>query len=275
MHPVAFEIGPLAIRWYGILVAAGFFIGFCFVSWRAPRRGGRREDVADLILWGMLGGLIGARMFYVAYNWQTFAAGPMEILRIDHGGLVYHGGFLGACIAIVAACKVKSMHVWKAGDLLVAGLPLGHAVGRIGCFLNGCCFGWPHTGGCGVEYSPESGVLQAQQAARLLEPHLHEALAVYPIQLVASAMNLSVFLMLLLIEPRLERHGQLVATYLVIYGAGRFFVEFGRGDYSSRMGPFSPAQVVCLVMMPVGIILLAMLRKYGDAKRGTMAEVIS
>lgn len=267
MNPVAFELGPLDVRWYGIFVALGFFLGFSFVSWLGPKRGIEREDVADFVLWGMLGGLFGARAFYVVQNWSQFAAAPLEMIRIDHGGLVYYGGLFGACLAVIVTCRVKKLPVWTVGDLLVLALPLGHAVGRIGCFLNGCCFGWPYNGPCAVEYPPATGVLQVQKAAGLAELHAHEALAVFPVQLVAALMNLALFGVLLLIAPRLARRGQLVGAYLVLYGVGRFAVEFGRGDYVQRVGIFTPAQVFCFFVAPAGVALFFALGKYGDARQ--------
>ncbi|MCF7853249.1 MAG: prolipoprotein diacylglyceryl transferase [Candidatus Pacebacteria bacterium] len=240
MDPIAFEVGPLTVRWYGICVALGFLLGFGFVNWRAPRWGVDRDDVADVVFWAMLGGIGGARLLYVVQNWQQFQGHLWEIVRIDHGGLVYYGGFFGGGLAIILACMIKSLSVLRMGDLFIMAVPLGHAVGRIGCFLNGCCYGWPWTGACSVQYPGR-------------------AYAVFPIQLVASAMNLAVFGCLLFAARYVRVRGQVVAAYLTVYGLGRFFVEFGRGDYSRYVGPLTPAQVICAFLVPAGIVLFIVL----------------
>jgi phosphatidylglycerol:prolipoprotein diacylglycerol transferase len=261
MDPVAFQLGPLSIRWYGILTAAGFLAGYLIASRRAPQRGVSREAIADLVFWIMVGGILGARLFYVVQNWSDFSGRLIEIIRIDHGGLVFYGGFCGACIAVAAVCRIKHLPMAAVADICAPALPVGHALGRVGCFLNGCCFGWPWRGACAVEYPHDTGVMYVQKALGLLPPQAIAATPVFPIQLVAAAMNLVIFATLLVIERRLRFRGQLFAAYLVLYGTGRFLVEFGRGDYLRCYAGLTPAQLLCFLLVAVGIVAFFLLRR--------------
>jgi len=248
VDPVAFQIGPLTVRWYGICVALGFLAGFGVVHWRAPRKGIPRDVASDVVFWTMVGGILGARLWYVLMNLPDFLGRPLEIIRIDHGGLVFYGGFAGAVAAAALVCRVRHISPTAVADLVAPGLPLGHALGRIGCFLNGCCFGHPWDGAGGVTYAPETGALGP----------------LFPIQLVASLMNLVLVGVLLLAEPRLKHPGQLLALYVALYAFARFWVEFGRGDYRLHVGLLTPGQLVCAVLFPVGAVVFLALRQRGS-----------
>jgi len=273
MSPVAFELGPLTIRWYGIFVALGFLAGFALVQYRAPRHGFRREAAADLVFAAMLGGIVGARLFYVLQNWRVeFSGNLLEIVRIDHGGLVFYGGFFGAVAALALLCRRRSWAWQEVADLLAPALPLGHAFGRVGCFLNGCCFGRPWSGWGAVRYPAlvdgqwANAVLHVQVQKGLLPPGAAASLPVFPVQLVSAAMNLVICGVLLGMERQRHPRGALFAVYLGLYGLGRFAVEFGRGDQAHFCG-VSPAQLICLPL--VAVAALWMVRLYRRAGSGS------
>ncbi|MFW5802604.1 MAG: prolipoprotein diacylglyceryl transferase [Verrucomicrobiota bacterium] len=268
MDPVAFEIGPLAIRWYGIFVALGFLAGLLYVQHRAAKAGFGGERASNLVFLGLIGGLVGARLFYVALNWEHFRAVPLEILRLDHGGLVYYGGLVGGTLTLVAACLIRGIPMGQLGDLLIPGLPLGHALGRIGCFLNGCCFGVVADNACcTVQYDPGSQAAAVHAHRGLIESVTQSPLPVLPVQLLAAVCNVGIFVFLLWIERRLRFRGQLLAVYLMAYGVYRFLLEFLRGDYL-EVGMFTPAQEVSLVMIPAGIILFVVARRRAKIQQG-------
>jgi len=258
-------------------VALGFLAGFHLVQRCAAERGVHKDDAADLVFWAMVGGILGGRALYVALNWGEFSppgrsvgANLLEMVKIHHGGLVFYGGFFGAVISVLAVTRRKSLAFAEVADLLAPALPLGHAFGRIGCFFNGCCFGHPWAAFPGVRYPAWSklasgelvggAVLYVQCEKGLLPPGAGECLPVFPIQIAAAAMNLAIFAALLALGRRQERRGQLFPLYLVFYGAGRFALEFGRGDHLSTFGPFTPAQVICLPLLCVGGLWLAAAR---------------
>ena len=283
MNPVASQIGSLAIRWYGVMVALGFLSGFHLLQHRARKGGFGAGPAADLTLLAMLSGIAGGRLLYVLMNLDEFTSPArstlgnlIETVRIDHGGLVFYGGLLAAFAALFITCRRKSWSCHTVGDLFAPALPLGQAFGRIGCFLNGCCFGrpWPHA--FGVRYpaavSDPSGrlvvssVMEVQRGKDLLPPGATACLPVFPVQLVFAGMDLTICVALLLIERRRRSRGQLFPLYLLFYTAGRFVLEFARGDYVKTVGPLTPAQVICLALLPLGAVWLVAVRRQ-DAQR--------
>lgn len=244
VDPIAFRI-PLVghpIYWYGLLVAAGFVAALLY--WRAmARRLGLPQGIeSDLALMVMLCGILGARALYVAANWSHYAAHPSEILRIDQGGLIFYGGLLAAGAGVIGMAYVKKLPLWKLGDFTVSALPLGHAFGRIGCLLNGCCYGAP----CDLPWA-----VHTADAWR------------HPVQGYEALFNLALFLALrhLLLKPS-PRQGRVVATYLIGYGSWRFAIEFLRGD--PRMAAWAgldAAQILSLALVTVGLALAIGLRR--------------
>ncbi|MEY4916408.1 MAG: Phosphatidylglycerol--prolipoprotein diacylglyceryl transferase, partial [Verrucomicrobiota bacterium] len=132
MHPIAFQLGSLPVRWYGVMMALGFLAGL----WTATRRARRVK---------MFGSIAGARTVYVTTYWkQEFASQPFsEIFMVQHGGLVFYGGLIGAALAGSGYLAWKKLPVWKIADILAPSIALGSVFGRIGCLMNGCCYGYP------------------------------------------------------------------------------------------------------------------------------------
>ena len=266
MNPVAFHLGPLTIRWYGILVALGFLAAFVFCLKRARERNMSPDRVSDLLLWVMVGGIAGARLSYVFYEWRQFISDPWEILRVDHGGLVFYGGLVGAVVAVLIWGRIRRMNILELGDILAPAVPLGHAVGRVGCFLNGCCFGHPYEGFCSVRYLPGSAAAHVQSAKDLLESPLAAPHPVFPIQLVAALTNLLLVAVLLWAEKRFGLRYRLFALYMLLYGVTRVVIEFGRGDYLERLGLFTPSQVISLFIVAAGALLWRLGTKATDER---------
>jgi len=173
---------------------------------------------------------------------------------------------------VVLVSRLRAWSLLEISDLFAPVLPLAHAIGRVGCFLNGCCFGVPWQGVAAVHYpstvcSPGGGepvsntVLLVQRYQGLLSPGGSECLPVFPVQLLAAFVNVGFCIGLLLLEPRLKRRGQLFACYLLLYSVGRFLTEFVRGDYLDTFGPFTPAQVICLLLFPCGLAWMLWTRR--------------
>lgn len=268
MHAICFTLGPLTIRWYGVMMALGFMAALASWTWLGRRRGLDSAACSDLLVWVMVAGIVGARALYVLQEWPHYAAHPLAILRVDQGGLVFYGGFLGAVAALVLYARRRGMPVLALFDFATTALPLGHVFGRIGCFMNGCCHGSHYNGWLAVRFPPGS---QAQQW------HLHERLAggmdvtdpayralyagpsdpIHPVQLYEAFFNLALYGALVLVYRREPRAGTVTNLYLLVYPIGRFLLEFLRGDDRPRFGPVSISQSLSLVVFVAGLLMFA------------------
>lgn len=249
IDPEIFSLGPFTVRWYGVMVAAGFLAALHLLRLRLRRRGydpDRVEQLAtEIVVCAIGGGLVGARVMFVIDNWnRQFRDNPWEAIRLWEGGLVFYGGFFGAVLLLLLWAWRRSIDIPAMADIIAPCLPLGHALGRIGCFLNGCCYGrhWEH----GVRYA-------------------HVGDPVFPTQLVHAAANLVLVGVLLAMEERLPKKGQLIALYVVGYGALRFLAEFLRGDYPDP-GTLTPAQWICVLLVPCGAGLFLWARLRGRSR---------
>lgn len=239
IDPVAFELLGRPVYWYGICVALGFLAAV--LHWnRLARREHFPEGIgSDLGLIVIIGGVVGARLAYVLANLAHYQENPWEIIRIDQGGLIFYGGFIMATLTVAAFGWRRKLPLLHLGDFTVSALPLGHAFGRLGCFLNGCCYGAP------------SDVPWACYAA---EAHRH------PVQLYEVAFNLALYGVLYRLLPR-KKPGTVGAIYLLAYGAWRFLIEFLRGDQRLRVAALDGAQIVSLALILFGAALLVFLRR--------------
>jgi phosphatidylglycerol:prolipoprotein diacylglycerol transferase len=266
--PVAFQLGPLSIRWYGICVALGFLAAYHLAQRRGRVLGLGPQVAPDVTLAAMAGGIGGARLLYVVQNWQAeFSDNILDAIAVWHGGLVFYGGFLGALIMIIAWSLHKRWPLLAIGDMAAPALPLGHALGRLGCLLNGCCFGRSWDGLAGVTYPGLTGdgllngPLYIQRELGIVPPEAVTCRPVFPIQLADAAGNLAICGILLYLGRRPRWRGQLFPLYLFLYAPMRFAVEFGRGDYLHLTHGLTAAQWLCLVLFPVALVWLAWNRR--------------
>ncbi|MDD4098179.1 MAG: prolipoprotein diacylglyceryl transferase [Lentisphaeria bacterium] len=258
IDPVAFKLGPLAVRWYGICIAAGLVAGFNLQLWRAKKYDFTQDQVSDITFLAMGAGLVGARLLYVLRFWQQEFAGRFwDIFKIHQGGLVFYGGFLGAVLALVLLAHRRRWPVWRLADLIAPALALGHAFGRIGCLINGCCFGFPYHGPGAIRYPAWTdgflnSVVAVQAEKGLLQPaaDLAWSAPTFPLEGVAALGNLAICLILLWLEKRQWFRKRLFLAYIVMYTVGRFLLEFGRGDYLVKIAGLTPAQITCLWLLP-------------------------
>ncbi len=251
MDQIFLHIGPLTIRWYGVMAALGFMSSYWVINRYRHKADMSSDQVASLVFISMICGILGARIFYVVQFWNQFRGHFSEVFRIDHGGLVFYGGFFMVIVALVIFCRREQLDVWRVLDVVAVALPLGHAFGRVGCFLNGCCYGRPTHCLLGVVFPPGS-----YPAERYPGLHLH------PVQLYEVCANVIFFIIMVKIFNRLHR-GQAVALYCFGYGLIRFVDEFFRGDHTDFIwGIFTEAQFIGLFLIPLGIIMFI---KFGKA----------
>jgi phosphatidylglycerol:prolipoprotein diacylglycerol transferase len=256
VHPIAFQLGPLTIHWYGVMIALAFLAGLWTATRRARRENISGEKIADIVLWLMIGSIIGARTVYVTTYWRDeFADQPFsEVFMIQHGGLVYYGGLIGAAIAGFIYMGRKKMPLWKTSDVLAPSIALGNVFGRIGCLLNGCCYGRPTNMPWGIRFPAG---------------HQYAGVPVHPTQIYDALDNFILYLLLAWLFRHKKFDGQVLATFLIGYGVTRVFMECFRGDYPPDHIHYglTPGELVSIPIFIAGLLLAALLSRRGEPKR--------
>jgi phosphatidylglycerol:prolipoprotein diacylglycerol transferase len=246
MHPIAFQLGPLAIHWYGVMIALAFLAGLWTATRRARRENISGETIADVVLWLMVGGILGARIVYVTTYWKDeFAVQPLsEIFMIQHGGLVYYGGLIGATIAGFIYIRWKKLPLWKTADVLAPSVALGNVFGRIGCLLNGCCYGRPTDLPWAIRFPADN-------------PLHPPTTPVHPTEIYDALNNFILYLLLAWLFRRKKFDGQIFATYLIGYAIIRTVMEYFRGDYPLDQIHFglTPGELVSIPIFIAGLAL--------------------
>jgi len=240
MHSELLRIGPLVIHSYGVMLALAFLAG---IVW--ARREARAADIPpdwmlDASVYVIILSILFSRLFYVAFDFHYYIRHPIEIFGVQMGGLSIHGGVAGGALGIIYFARRHKVGVFKFGELTIPSLALGTAIGRIGCFLNGCCYGKP---------------TNLPWAIALTE--LHDGIRRHPTQLYESALSLLLFFVLLYLKRYRRKDGDLFAFYLMGYGVVRIIVEFFRAGASSEIGwlGFTYAQWLSVAMIVAGAVL--------------------
>ena len=258
--PIIFTAGAFSLRWYGVFAALACLTFYLLMAVRCRRIRISASQIADLMLLIIISGLAGARLEFVRRFWSDyFADDLLGIFRVWEGGLVFQGGFIMAAIACIIYCVVKKFPIGEVADLVALALPAAHAVARIGCFLNGCCFGRPCRPGFGVVYGvPESGVIHIQRMQGLIAPTATAPLPVVPVQLLESLWCVMLALLIFWMERRRILDHRRFFVYVLLYPVGRFALEFLRGDYCPPPSGLTPAQSTTLfVVLPAVIVAMA------------------
>lgn len=248
MHPVLFHLGGITIYTYGVLVAAGVVLGLWYARRQARPAGLDPEKVWNMGIYCVLIALLLAKISLVFSDWGFYASHPREIFSIAtfQSGGTFYGGVLGAVLTIVLYSYFQKMPLFGVLDTFAAALPLGHAVGRLGCFAAGCCYGKPTSVPWGVRFTNPAA---AQVAGTPLGVHLH------PTELYEAAAEFLNFVILVWLRKRQTFRGQILGTYFLLYGVERGTIEFFRGDPGRTMlfhDYFSLMQVVSILLILAG-----------------------
>ena len=227
MHPVLVEIGPITIRYYGLMYVIAFVVGFILLTNEVRRKGLAlsKEDLLDLLLWTIPAAILGARLYYVAFRWDVYAQHPIDIVKIWEGGLAIHGGVLAGALAVWLFARRKRVRFLALADALAPSLILGQAIGRIGNLMNGDAYGLPTTLPWGIRFPADSPAGMA-----------YPGLATHPSMIYEMILNLIVFATLWGTRKRGYKDGFSTAVYFILYAVGRSIVSITRGD-SLWLGP--------------------------------------
>lgn len=242
MHPILFKLGPVNIYSYGTAVAIGFIAAFFLVRKLAKHEGINPEFLSDFSLYVLIAGLIGGRLVYILTDLKTYIDDPIGVFRIWEGGLVFYGGLIFGIIAGIWYLRKNNMNVIKVFDLCAPGLALAHAIGRLGCFFRGCCYG------------------KVDAHFGLVFPYLGDNLPHLPTQIMESAMLFIICLILFFRTRKKKYDGEITWLYLLMYSIARFIVEIYRMDFRGPMlfDRFSVSQAASFL---IGILALFMLLK--------------
>lgn len=251
--PIIFEVGPIVIRWYGLLIATAVLLGVTLSQYLAKRRRIDPDLLGDLAIWLVIAAIPCARLYYVLFEWQEYSQRPEDIIAIWKGGIAIHGAIIGGTIATIVFARIKRISLWQLLDLVAPSLILGQAIGRWGNFFNSEAFGKPTDLPWKLFIAPRYRPLDLINFEYFHPTFLYESL-----------WNLEVFLLLLwLFFWGLKRFnrlktGTITAVYLIGYSLGRVWIEELRTD-SLMIGPLKIAQVVSLSAIALGLIILAWL----------------
>lgn len=263
MHPILFEIGPLTIHSYGVMLALAFVVGIWFATHQAKRAKVPASVILDLSFVILITGVIGARVLFVLLNLDYYSKHPLEMIMFWQGGLVYYGGIILGVLCAILFLRVRRLDVWKITDVYAPSLALGQAIGRIGCLLNGCCFGKTTDLPWGIKFSPGSMASYEQFSQGLIKSANEYSLLIHPTQLYSSLNALIIFLILVLVGRKKKFDGEMFLLFLLLYAITRFGIEFLRGD---DRGPiffnfFSISQLIGVGIFILSIVMLGVLSR--------------
>ncbi|HCW7240743.1 TPA: prolipoprotein diacylglyceryl transferase [Staphylococcus aureus] len=246
IDPVAFNLGPLSVRWYGIIIAVGILLGY-FVAQRALVKAGLHKDtLVDIIFYSALFGFIAARIYFVIFQWPYYVENPSEIIKIWHGGIAIHGGLIGGFIAGVIVCKVKNLNPFQIGDIVAPSIILAQGIGRWGNFMNHEAHGGPVS----------RAFLEKLHLPNFIIENMYiNGQYYHPTFLYESIWDVAGFIILVNIRKHLKL-GETFFLYLTWYSIGRFFIEGLRTDSLMLTSNIRVAQLVSILLILISISLI-------------------
>lgn len=229
MHPIICKIGPITFYSYGLALVAAFMLASWLAAKEAKKRAINADIILNLLFICFISGIIGARLFFVLENLGYYLKFPFEIIMLNKGGLSWFGGLAAGALAGIIFLKKNRIALFKALDLVVPFVALAHAIGRIGCLLNGCCYG--------------------------------EGFFSIPIQIYSSLLLLLIFFILRFLQSVQLKSGTIFYAYLMLYSLKRFFVEFAREEHARVIFSLTFFQLLSCALFAISLIALLKLRK--------------
>lgn len=248
-------VGPLAVPTYGILLVLGMLAGLWIVTRQARKAGLLPETITDMAVYAIIAGLIGAKVLLLIVEWPYYSRNPRELLSLFQSGGVFYGGLLGAIPVAFWYARRHQLDGWKTADVLAPGVVAGQAIGRIGCFMAGCCYGKPASVPWAVTFTD---VYASRNVGTPLDTPLH------PTQVYESLACFLILGVLLWMAPRKRFHGQVVLAYVVLYAVARAAIEVFRGDAIRGFvfgGRLSTSQFIALLMVVAAALVLPYLAR--------------
>ncbi|MBI1764124.1 MAG: prolipoprotein diacylglyceryl transferase [Acidobacteria bacterium] len=255
---------------YGLLLAIAFITGLFVMSRLAKRDGLPQERVYDLGLWVLASSLIGSKLLMIITEWDVYYRDhPGQIFSLDffRSGGVFYGGFIAAIIASVVAMRLYKLPWWRTADAFAPGIAIGQAIGRLGCYSAGCCWGVPTTSALGVQFKERGHEITGVPTivAHLTDPVQRELwsnklggllapLKLHPVQLYETGATFVIFLVLLAVTGRRRFHGQVMLAYAMLYAVVRFTIEHWRDDPRGEVWNLSTSQFIAIILFVASLI---------------------
>ncbi len=249
MHPDLFSIGPLTVHTYGLFVAAGVIIGI-FTAVRLGKSNGMpAEQIMDMGFILVLSGIIGSRLVYVIIDFSHYLANPLDIFKLWQGGLVFSGGLVAVIIVLIWYARRKNLSLWVIGDVWAPAAAIGQAIGRVGCFMAGCCYGKPTDISWAVVFTNPKSIA-------MLNIPLH------PTQIYSSLSGLIIFIILVVLGLKKKFNGQVFLWFLILHSISRLIIERFRGDDRGMIFAYNltTTQLLTLLILIAAVVALFIIK---------------
>ena len=267
MHPILFDFGPFTLYTYGVLLAAAYLAGLQFAVVRARTRGLDRQRVLDLGIWIIVGALAGAKLLLLVTDFRHYTQNPRALLDLVRSAGVFYGGLIAAVAVAFIYMWRHRMPLWTTTDAFAPGIALGHAVGRLGCLMAGCCFGRPTSVPWAITFHNPAASLNSDTPL---------GIPLHPTQLYEAGAELVILGVLLWLERRGRPFpGRTFWSYVLLYAVARFVIEFYRGDLRGTVGIFSTSQFLSLLLAPLAVVMLVLLSRRDDPRRYAAAQRVA
>lgn len=257
-NPVVFSLGTFEVRWYGVMVTVAVIALIGIALLEARRKKVPQDTIWDVGLWGVVGGIIGARLFHIIDKWDYYMQHPDQL--INFAGLAVWGAVAGAAVALLIYCLIKKISFWQIADIAAPGGILAQGIGRIGCLINGCCYGDT----CDLPIA----VIYLNPAT--YAPH---GVPLYPTQIFHIVWNFIVFAILWLLRKRIKIDGVLFCLWMILFSAGDYVIRFFRGDSSPFLFGLPEAQVMDIaVALAAAVTMVLLVVRHKKAAPAAPAE---
>lgn len=245
MYPTLFSLGPLNIHTYGLFIAMGFVIGLLVAMHIGKTEGFHSGQILDMGLIIILCAIIGSRLAYVLLNIKYYMDHPLDIFKMWQGGLVFSGGLVVVALAMIWYLKRRHLPFWKVGDLFAPALAIGQGIGRLGCFMAGCCYGKPTGMPWGMIFT-DPGTLAPRN------------IPLHPTQLYAALSGILIFAVLMVLRAKRKFEGQVFLWFLILHSTSRLLMERLRGDDRGLIPgtEMSMTQLIALLILMAAVVAL-------------------
>lgn len=245
------KIGPVTFHMYGLMIAIGFLAALLLCLYRGKKKNLSEDIIYGIFFCAIFGGMAGSRILYYIVEIPHIIEDPSILWNFKNGYVVY-GGIIGGVLTSLIYCKIKKQRFLTYFDLVMPAVSLAQGFGRLGCFFAGCCYGRETDAWYGITFHNSAF---APNGVKLI-----------PTQLISSAGNFLFCALLLIYAKREPKEGRVAAAYLLLYGIGRFLIEFLRNDYRGSVGVLSTSQLISIGIVALGVVLFLVASKFEKKK---------